>query len=388
MPDANPDTSPPPGPDADDHARRGGWHDLPPWLWRGIVLFWLGYVAVYLGTGLVRSLRSLLIVFAVSLFLSFAIEPAVNRMETWGIRRGLGTGITFCVILVGVGGFSFLVGQALATQLQDFADRVPGYLDDLERWLEDVLNTDVDLTEIRDRFVNEGGAQDLLTNFADDIVNIGTTVLNLVFQLFTVALFTFYLVAEGPQLRRAVCSVLAPERQRQVLAVWDLAIEKTGGYIYSRLVLAALSGVAHWIAFTVLGVPFPIPLALWVGVVSQFIPVVGTYIAGALPVLIAVLSDPATGLWVLVFIVIYQQVENYLFAPRVTAHTMEIHVAVAFAAVIAGGSVLGVVGALLALPFTATLQAFVSTFINRHEVEEALAESRARRRLARRPPAP
>ncbi|RMH75097.1 MAG: AI-2E family transporter, partial [Actinomyces sp.] len=347
--DSPPPAAPPGGTDPGPADRpRSGWADLPPWLWRGIVLFWLGYVVVYVGTGLVRSLRSLLIVVAVSLFLSFAIEPAVNRMETWGIRRGIGTGIVFVAILVGAGGFSFLVGQALATQLQDFADRVPAYVDDLERWLEDVLNTDVDLTEVRDRFVNEGGAQDLLTNFADDIVNIGTTVVNLVFQLFTVALFTFYLVAEGPQLRRAVCSVLAPDRQRQVLAVWDLAIEKTGGYIYSRLVLAVLSGIAHWIAFTLLDVPFPVPLALWVGVVSQFIPVVGTYIAGALPVLVALLSDPATGLWALVFIVVYQQIENYLFAPGITAHTMEIHVAVAFGAVIAGGSVLGIVGALLA----------------------------------------
>ncbi len=103
---------------------------------------------------------------------------------------------------------------------------------------------------------------------------------------------------------------------------------------------------------------------------SQFVPVVGTYLAGALPLVIALIDQPIEALWVLAAIVIYQQVENYLLAPPITAHTMDIHPAVAFGAVIAGASILGPVGALLALPAGATLQAFVSTYVNRHDVVE------------------
>jgi predicted PurR-regulated permease PerM len=115
-------------------------------------------------------------------------------------------------------------------------------------------------------------------------------------------------------------------------------------------------------------------------VLSQFIPVIGTYIAGALPVLIATLDSPRTGLWVFVVVAVYQQVENYGLAPKITARTMELHVAVAFGAVIAGAAVLGVVGALLALPFTATVQAFISTYAQQHDIDEkTLAESRQRR---------
>jgi predicted PurR-regulated permease PerM len=106
--------------------------------------------------------------------------------------------------------------------------------------------------------------------------------------------------------------------------------------------------VATWLALTLIGVPYPLALAAWVGLVSQFVPTVGTYLAGALPVLIALFHDPVDALWVLAFILVYQQFENIVLSPRVTARTMSLHPAVAFGAVIAGGAVLGPIGALLA----------------------------------------
>jgi len=189
-----------------------------------------------------------------------------------------------------------------------------------------------------------------------------------VFQFFTILLFTFYLVADGPRFRRTVCSFLRPDRQREVIANWEIAIQKTGGYLYSRLLLGLLSAFFHYIAFVVIGVPYAIALAVFVGLVSQFVPVVGTYIAGAFPALIALAVDPVSAIWVVVFAFAYQQVENYLFAPRITARTMSLHPAVAFGSVIAGGGLFGPVGALLALPAAAVLQAVGSTYIDRHEV--------------------
>ncbi|MBT5138509.1 MAG: AI-2E family transporter [Acidimicrobiaceae bacterium] len=359
------------------------WYEVkkvPIWLIKAIVLFWAGWIVVYLGTGAVRSLRSLLIVLLISLFISFAIEPAVNRMERWGVRRGLGVWIVYLAIIVSLAAFSAAIGTALATQIESFIDEAPGYVEQVEDWLQNNVDSDIDLQKFSDEFVDGGGASDLANRFADDVVNLGQTVLNVVFQTFTVLLFVFYLVAEGPKARRVVCSFLDQSRQRTVLAVWDLAIEKTGGYIYSRGILAFLSALAHWIAFEIIDVPFPVPLALWVGVMSQFIPVVGTYIAGALPALVAVLDDPKKAILVVVVIGAYQQIENYVFAPKVTAHTMEIHVAVAFGSVLAGAALLGVVGALLALPFAATAQAFISGYRQHHDVEEDALSRSAKRR--------
>lgn len=365
------------------HALEASWHEgrkVPVWLIKAIVLFWVGWAVVYIGTGAVRALRPLLIVILISLFLSFAIEPAVNRMEAWGIRRGLGVMIVYVLMTVGVVLFSAAVGTALATQLDSFVDEAPRYVEDLEGWLQDNVDADIDLQRISDEFVEGGGVQDLAGRFADDVVNLGTAVVNVVFQAFTISLFLFYLVAEGPKLRRTVCSFLAPERQRVVLEVWDLAISKTGGYMYSRLVLAVISAALHWIAFAIIDVPFPVPLALWIGVVSQFIPVIGTYLAGALPVLVTVLDDPRKALAILIVVFAYQQLENYLLAPRITSETMEIHAAVAFGAVLAGVALLGVVGALLALPFAATTQGFISGFRQHHEIAQSALDESAQRR--------
>ena len=183
-------------------------------------------------------------------------------------------------------------------------------------------------------------------------------------------LFTFYLSAQGPQLRRTVCSVLPPDRQRQALGAWEIAVQKTGGYIYSRALLAVISAVGHYLVMMGLGVPYALTLALWVGVVSQFIPTVGTYLAGAVPVLIALTKSPATALWMLAAIVVYQQVENHLLQPRITARTLGMHPAVAFGLVLAGLAVVGPIGALLALPFGASVQALATASIRRYDVEE------------------
>ena len=123
--------------------------------------------------------------------------------------------------------------------------------------------------------------------------------------------------------------------------------------------------------FQSIGTQAPIALALWVGLVSQFLPVVGTYLAGILPVLLTFLDSPIKAAIVIGFIVVYQQVENYFFAPRITARTMELHPAVAFGAALAGASLLGAVGAILALPAAAMVQALASEWGQRYDVVDS-----------------
>jgi predicted PurR-regulated permease PerM len=210
-----------------------------------------------------------------------------------------------------------------------------------------------------------------VADLAGRAARFGALLLSVIFQALTIGLFTFYLVADGPRFRRTVCSVLTPRRQREVLEVWDIAIDKTGGYLYSRLLLAILNATATFIVLTVLGVPFAVPLSLWMGFVSQFIPIVGTYIAAAVPLVVALLEEPSAALFFLIFIVVYQQVENYLLSPRITARTMQLHPAVAFGAALAGGSISGLIGAFMALPAAAVIQAGFSSYLTRHEVVES-----------------
>jgi predicted PurR-regulated permease PerM len=352
---------------------------MPSWVPRAIAMFFIGVVLVFVLGWLLARLQTLLVILLVSLFASFALEPAVNWLERRGIRRGLGTALTFLAVLAGFSVFAFFMGRLFVDQVVALIDRMPDYIVQVQDWANRTFDLELDADALIAEFQAGGRADEIATQLASNIYSISTTIVGTVFQLLTVALFTFYLVADAPKLRRSICTALPPHRQREVLQVWEIAIDKTGGYIYSRVLLATISALAHWAAFELIDLPFALPLALWVGVMSQFIPVVGTYLAGALPTLIAVLDDPVTALWVLVIVVVYQQIENYILLPRVSAHTMQLHAAVAFGSVIAGAAILGVVGALLALPAAATVQAFVSTYLNRHEVVESSLTEQSRR---------
>ena len=354
----------------------------PTWVTRAVVTLMVGITALWYLRGVVTSLRPLVIMLLVSLFLSFALEPAVNRLERLGLRRGLGTALVFSLGIAAIGGFGVQVGALLAKQVTEFSENVPTYLVDIDDFLDDNFGIENATEDLRSRY-DSGALASLLGDLADDLARFGSTVANVMFQLFTIGLFTFYLVAEGPKVRRLVCSFLAPGRQRQVLAVWGVAVEKTGGYILSRALLAITSAGIHWAAFEIIGLPSSLALALWVGVISQFIPVVGTYIAGALPVLIGLLGEPVDGFWVVVVIAVYQQFENYLLSPRITAHTMSIHAAVAFGSVIAGAALLGIVGALLAIPVAATTQAVVASVAQRHDVADGLIVGSGQERTRR-----
>ena len=177
------------------------------------------------------------------------------------------------------------------------------------------------------------------------------------------------MIAELPALQRTVLSAMPEDRQRRALHIGDVAVEKMGGYIYSRLILAMISATLTTIFLSLLDVPFALSLGIWVGVLSQFIPVVGTYLAAILPAVVALtFNSPATALWVIVYFTIYQQIENYVFSPRITKRTMEIHPAVSVAAIIIGGTLMGGIGVVLALPVTGIIQAIISESRNTYEV--------------------
>jgi predicted PurR-regulated permease PerM len=344
---------------------------MPPWLPRAIGLFLLGVAGLFVVWWLLLRLRTLLILLLVSLFLAIAIEPAVNTLARRGWRRGAATAVVFLVLFVAAAGFVVVMGSLVVDQVSNLADAVPGYVEEtialVNRTFDTNLSSDGLVAQLSSA---ESPVRTFATGLAGSALGIGAQLLTLLFQLLTVALFTFYFAADGPRFRRAVCSLLPPQRQREVLRAWDVAVEQTGGYVYSRALLGAVSATASWAFLWLIGVPNPLALAIWVGLVSQFVPTVGAYLAGALPALVALLSSPLDAVWVVAFIAAYQQFENYLLAPRITARTMSLHPAVAFGSVIAGAALLGGVGALLALPVSATLQAFGATYIRRHEVVE------------------
>ncbi|MEE8603476.1 AI-2E family transporter [Euzebya tangerina] len=353
------------------------------------VLGLIAVVVVAYGTILmIQSLRSILVMLLVSLFISFAMEPAVKWLVQRGARRGFATAAVFLLsILLLVASFGSVI-PLLIDQVGELLRSLPRSVSDVNDLLSRIplielqLDPEGDLNQELLRIGREFGTGDLASvatgnvlGAAGSVVGLGATAIGILFQGLTVLLVSFYMVADGPRFRATLARPLPPQRQRELLAVWEIAVAKTGGYIYSRLLLAITAALVTAIFLTVLGVPYPLPLGLWVGVSGAFIPVLGTYLGGILVLLVAAGDRPLNAAWVLVFLIVYQQLENYLIAPRLTAVTMDVHPAVAFVSVIIGATLLGAVGALLALPATAIIQAVASTYIHRHQLIDELIEA-------------
>jgi predicted PurR-regulated permease PerM len=356
------DTTPPP-PAADGA--------MPRWIPRVILLVVVAVAAFMFAWWAFDRLRGLLMILLVSMFLSLAIEPAVNWLADRGMRRGVATMAVFLLLFFGMAGFTVALGSLLVSELNSIVDNLPEYADQVVKLINDTFGTKLSAKDLEEQLSADSG---LLQRYGESAAtnawDVSASVLTGLFKLFTVLLFGFYLSAEGPRFRRLVVSLFPPAKQSEVLRAWEITIDKTGGYIYSRLLMAFISFLAHFVFLYALGVPYSLALAAWVGVISQFIPTVGTYLAGALPVIVALAEQPLDALWIVLFVLVYQQVENYLIQPRITARTLQVHPAVAFGAVLAGAALLGPVGAFIGIPVAASAQAFFSTYIRRYEITD------------------
>jgi predicted PurR-regulated permease PerM len=344
-------------------------NQMPKWVPRAIVLFWLAFLGALVARELFHQLSNFLLLVLVSIFLALAIEPGVNRFAKRGWRRGSGTLLIIFGVITFIGVFLGAVGTLVGSQVADVLKNSEMYVNDTVDFVNDTFNANIDPAEVNASIADpKGPVQKFIKNQQGKVISLSVNALGASLQLLTIVLFTFYFVADGPRLRRVICSRLSEAKQRAVLRTWDLAIAKTGGYLYSRALLALVSAFFHWIAFQAIGTPAPIAMALWVGIVSQFLPVVGTYLAGVLPLLLTFFDSPFKALLVVAFVLVYQQLENYLISPRITARTLHVHAAVAFGSAIVGGAILGPVGAVLALPAAAMAQALIGSWGPRHDV--------------------
>ena len=348
-------------------------HDgMPPWIPRLLGLVVVTVLGTYALAWSLGRLRTLLLTLLLSFFISFALEPGVTFLARRGWRRGVATSFVFTLaVLVGLL-FVAVTLPPLVIEMASLVSNVPDWLRSVSEFLNERFGLDINLSNLSSDVIDlQGALGTYAASLASGVLGIGSKVLGLMLQLFTMALFTFYLLADGPRFRRLILSLVRPERQAEVVRIWEIAIQKTGGYVYSRALLALISAVFTYAALRIIGVPYALALAIWVGVISQFVPAVGTYLAAIVPVLVALTVRPITALVVIVVLVVYQQVENLVLSPRITARTMSLHPAVAFGSVLVGGSLLGVAGALVALPVAAVTQAFVSTYVERYQVEES-----------------
>lgn len=345
---------------------------IPAWVIRLVIGIFISTIALVASVYLLWKLSSIVSILVISLFLSFALEPFANFLVSKGWKRPVAS--IFIVLSFVFVAITLFLGMLplVIQQIDELARQTPTWADSIASIVNNWFGVSVEPAKILSQLSSSSSLlTDYGVNIANNVLDISRQIFFAAIQLFSIIMLTYYFVADAPKLRRIVCSFLPPNQQKFVLDTWELAITKTGNFMYSRGLLGLFSAIFTFLVLIFLGVPFALPLAIWMGVVSQFLPVIGTFIAAALPIAVAFIHNPRDALIVLVLLVIYQQIENYILGPKITAHTMEMHPAVALVAVLAGVTLGGVVGALVALPVAAILQEITRVYLTRHELIES-----------------
>jgi predicted PurR-regulated permease PerM len=353
----------------------------PRWIWRwtigALALWWVSKLV----SSFVVELKELLIISLVALLLASGIEPIVNKLERRRWRRGVSTFLIIATAISILLGSFVGAGAIVASQIKSIIDSLPSLMQTLSEFSKR-FGIEFNSSEVSSSI--ESGLMNFWKNSFDDAIMRSSEIIG---QGLIGAFILFYLVAEGPRLRRNICSLLPAKKQEVVLEIWTHAIEKAGGYLNMRVALAAAAAASTYLAFTLLQIPYALALAIWVGLVSQLIPVIGTYLAAALPIALTVVSEhPDKTIWVVIFIILYQQIENVVIAPKLGREMMSVHPAVGFVAVIAGATVAGAAGALIAAPVVATAQAALSASVEKYQLieSELLKETERRKKSKRR----
>ncbi|MBM6699948.1 AI-2E family transporter [Bifidobacterium pullorum subsp. saeculare] len=345
----------------------------PPEWWGRALLYTA--IAIFVALFVWRSwgrIDYLVLNVIISLFIALAVEPLVVRMVRHGWKRGVASAMALVGLAVVVVGLLTLFGNMFVQQMISMLQGMPALYRQLSVAIEEA--TSFRMPEIS----NLGGEifkniqASWVSNLAGTAISTVSGLFSFLLNLLTVVMVTYYISAAGPRLRRSMCQWLGGGQQRRFLLVWTIVQDQISNFLFSRTILAAINAACTAVFLEVIHVPYWLPLALFCGLVSQFIPTVGTYIGGALPVLFAWANRGwPYAVAVLVFIVVYQQIENLILSPKISQRTMDINAAVAFLAVLAGGSLFGALGAFLALPMTASFQAVFKTYARRYELVDS-----------------
>jgi predicted PurR-regulated permease PerM len=347
----------------------------PRALRRSVVAILLLVTAWITALWVFSAVSRFLFLLLLSWLFAMAMEPAIGGLARRGWRRGAATALVGGGVLAIVALLGGLFGNLFFTQLSQLVAAAPGVVTDVISRANSTFHLKLDATSIAASLkLNPSQVGTMASDLAGGVLGLVSSLLSALLDVFTFVVFAFYLAADGPRVRRTIGSWLSPAHQDVFVTVWDIAVAKTGGYVVSKVELAALSAVFHGVFFNFVNVPYWLPLALLVGMLAQFIPVLGTYLGIIVPILFVVFTPQHwTALWILLFATVYQQIETYVFTPRVSRRTMDVNSGIALGSVFVGSALWGVIGALIGIPLAAAAVALLDTYGHRHELVPALA---------------
>lgn len=354
---------------------------LDPVAARRVIVIALALITIWLAALWVfDTIGHFLFLLLLAWLLAVAMEPAIGWLMRHGRGRGTATAITGVTGIVIAVVLAAMFGNAFIQQVVAFVQSLPHLVTEAVDWANTVFHLDLDANQITSSLqLDPSDVAHAAESVAGGLLGVVGSLLSVLFDLFTVIVFAFYFAGSGPKLLEALVVWLPPARQRIAGNVWQITAAKTGGYVVSKVELAALSALFHGVFFWLIGIPSWLPMALLVGITAQFVPMIGTYIGVAIPVLVSLFTDPLDALWIVVFATVYQQIETYWFTPVVSRRTMDVHPAVALAAVFVGAAVWGPIGAIIGIPLAAAVVSVLETYGRRYEISADVIDEEAGR---------
>ena len=315
-----------------------------------------------------------------------AMEPEISWLMRRRWSRGAATAATGVAGAIVTLGLLALLGTELVQQVSQLATSWPQIVDSAVAWANQTFGLSLDPDAIIAK-VDYSRLSDWGSTVAQGAFGILGTLGSVIFDLLTVLVFAFYLAAAGPGLLASLATWFRPGHQHVFGSIWETTIAKTGGYVISKLVLVALSVVGHGILFWAIGLPGWLALAFFAGITAQLIPMVGTYLGVIVPVLVALFDDPLDAVWVVGFALIYQQIETYVFTPRVSRRVMDVSAPIALGSVFVGVSLWGPIGALIGIPLAAAVVSLAETYGHRYPLVPQIDEEEGYRGVDEEAPA-
>lgn len=344
----------------------------PEWLPRALVMAGAAvFVFIFIWNSW-SKISWIVVDLIICVFLSLAMEPMVQWFIRHGWKRGPAAAASWIIVLLVSGGLVWMFGQMFVMQVSGLVDNAPRLYEGLARFVDS--HTSYRMPRIADLgpLFMRNLQSSWFANFAGTALSSMESAATFVISLLLVLFVTYYVMASGPAMRRVMCSWLRPEKQKRFLVVWTVVQGQVSSFLSSRVILGLISVACMSVYMLVMRVPYWLPLCLLYAIISQFIPMVGAGIGAILPIVVAWSNQGFRGaLFLGIYIVVYQQLENNLIAPLVQQRTMSVNAAIGLLSVFVFGALFGALGMFLALPATASIQVIFDAYVKRQDLVDS-----------------
>lgn len=312
----------------------------------------VGVGVAYVLFRLVADAAGVILLIGLSLFVAIGLEPVVHWLTSHRLPRWLAVVIVAFAFVAVVGGFLALAIPPLVSQVEAFVDALPHYA-------AEIRNHSGTLGHLDERFHIQQHLSDALkstngSSVATGLIGAGKIVLTATASALTVIVLTVYLLADLPRIRRLGYRLTPAARRARVILIGDEISNKVGWYILGNLVTSVIAGAGTLVWLLIFDVPYPLLLSLMVALLD-LVPIVGSTVGGIIVSLVALTVSLPVAIATAIFYTAYRLLEDYLIVPRIIGRTVAVPAAATLIAVLIGGAVLGIVGALVAIPIAAAI---------------------------------